>query len=353
VGRPIFFLHGMVLALFACFSCRQACLAETPLRIGALLWLSGEYAQYGDQVRRGLELGNKAHGSPVELVFEDIGTLEGGRAVTAAHRLLQTEKIELGVVVGVDEAKPLGAIFSRKRVPLLVLWDSNQAVAGSGDYVFSAGFSTYSAGQALALLAVEKLGKQSLGVISQPSYYTELTRAAFLKTAQDKGIKVVFNEELSDYQNISKTVVSRLARSGPGALYVNTTLPQATFSLIREMRARKLEITILCNETFIGETARLLGKDAEGIFVNWIDSPNLGQVQRLYIERFGEKPGMPAMVALGFDGMDVIVKAFNSRQPTLAAALLKIIGPSRLADRQFSLFEYREGDLCPVQPTSN
>lgn len=352
-GRAAPLLSGAVLILFACLGSSRACWGDTPLKVGALLWLSGEYAQYGDQVRKGLELGVKAHALPAKLIIEDIGTLEGVKTVSAAHRLLETEKIDIGVVVGVDEAKPLAPIFSRKKVPLLVLWDSNPALAEAGEYVFSAGFSTSSAGRQLALLAVKKLGKQTLGVISQPSYYTEISRAAFIKTAQEEGIKIVFDEELSDYQNISKTVAARLAKASPGALYVNMALPQAVFSLLREIRTRKLDITILCNEALVGETAALLGKDAEGIIVNWIDSPNLERIQRLYLERYGEKPGMPAMVALGFDGVDVMAKALNSGQTPLAAALLKIIGPSRLADRQFGLFEYRGGELLAVQGASD
>jgi len=119
-----------------------------PIRIAALLALSGDIAPLGNEVLRGAQIAVEEHKSlPVTLIVEDIQSLVPKVAVSAAHKVLDTNKVDAAVTMIVEEAQPIAPLFDRAQRPLLVLWDSNKSLSEMGRFVFSNGFSTEKAGQ--------------------------------------------------------------------------------------------------------------------------------------------------------------------------------------------------------------
>jgi branched-chain amino acid transport system substrate-binding protein len=76
---------------------RTASADPDPVRIGALMVLTGQYAMQGNAFREGIELaieeinlGGGINGRQLELQAEDTGNLPAN-ALTASRRLLQTD----------------------------------------------------------------------------------------------------------------------------------------------------------------------------------------------------------------------------------------------------------------------
>ena len=72
------------------------------LRIGTTLSLTGAYATFGRQALQGMQLAVEGvnekgaiGGRKVALIVEDFGTLDLRRAITAARKMVDVDKVEL------------------------------------------------------------------------------------------------------------------------------------------------------------------------------------------------------------------------------------------------------------------
>ena len=114
-------ISGGLAALLFFLAFASSCLAG-PLRIGVLLPLSGDYAAYGKLVANGFQMAAEDLMDPApEIVFEDTGTIDPKKIALAARVLLDVRKIDLGVVMLIDDAETIGPIFNAHKIPLLVL----------------------------------------------------------------------------------------------------------------------------------------------------------------------------------------------------------------------------------------
>ena len=153
------YLFLIVLLLLA--SCTSVSQSQTsvPIKIGAILILTGDFSQYGVAMQQGIELAvgeinakGGFNGRPLQIVFEDDSYLTRGPigAVTAAEKLVSEDKVVASLVTAINDGKPAAPTFERNKIPLVVLWDSNKQLEDLGDYVFGIGFSTEWAGQKMA-----------------------------------------------------------------------------------------------------------------------------------------------------------------------------------------------------------
>jgi ABC-type branched-subunit amino acid transport system substrate-binding protein len=80
-----------------------------PLKIGVLLGLSGELAPLGQEIQKGLNLAadHINQTAKLELVFEDIGSLNPKQAASAAQKLLNVDHVQAVVCMIIEEAEPV------------------------------------------------------------------------------------------------------------------------------------------------------------------------------------------------------------------------------------------------------
>jgi branched-chain amino acid transport system substrate-binding protein len=121
----LFFCVGFVLALVMQVlptGCKQAIAKTEPIRMGAIVPMTGFFSQYGPACRAGLELrfeeaGYKVAGKPIKLIFEDSGT-DAATALDKAKKLVELNKVRIvfgPLHSGVSQGVVL--YLSKKKVP--------------------------------------------------------------------------------------------------------------------------------------------------------------------------------------------------------------------------------------------
>lgn len=159
-----------------------------PFRIGALLPLSGSHQALGQRALRGLELALHMHNAaegrpPIELLLRDTAS-EPGRTVEALQELAgQQVSAVVGPLVHVEAALPEA---ERLGIPLLVL-TQREGVTRAGGTVFRNFLTPGPQIEALASLAVERLGVREAVALYPDEPYGRAFVDLFRRALQDRG----------------------------------------------------------------------------------------------------------------------------------------------------------------------
>ena len=95
--------------------------AETPLRVGVILPLSGPVAPMGVAFRRGFELFSREYPqAPVEFHFED-HRYDGKASLSAFHKLREVDAVDLSVVWGNMPGDTVAPLAERHKSPLFAV----------------------------------------------------------------------------------------------------------------------------------------------------------------------------------------------------------------------------------------
>ncbi len=318
--------------------------------MGALLSLSGDYAALGTEINRGIELAQAERGDTalhVEVVVEDIQTLNNRAAVSAAQKLLSINGVDIAVSSYASEAEPLAPLFQKKGVPLMVLWDSTGQLLSTGDKIFSNGFSTEGAGKRAAEMAREKSGVSRVAVISHVDGWSSTFANSFIERFKELGGIVLSHQELAADVSDFKTPILRAKSQQPDGLVFPLVATPSSF--LKQARVAQISVPLITGDTMIipGEI-EAAGESAEGVYFTAIYTDKEEKLQRLYSEKFGKPSDEPVSVSLGYDGMQTIYKAAElskARGIALPAALKEVLGPTRSADRITALYRIQNGKI--------
>jgi ABC-type branched-subunit amino acid transport system substrate-binding protein len=321
------------------------------IRVGALLPLTGDYAQYGQELLRGVQLGAEEGppGDTIRIFAEDSGTMNTGTSSSAATKLVDINKVHALVVLGADDVNPLVGLGKRSGVPIISLWDNSAALAKLGDFIFSNGFSLEGAASLYATFASEDLGATRAAVISNQSSWSSTITEAFKSKFKEQGGTLVFQEAVPDDFKDFRSTVLKLSQQKPEIVFLPLSLPSTLLEAVRKLRAMGLAVPIVASEALVGDTMTALGAQSEGIYVGWLPSAPL-EISKRYRERYGRPPEDPGIVEIGFSGLRRIVEA-RTKNPaaSLRESLNLLFGPSRRTDRQYMLYQVQSGKLVPIK----
>jgi len=126
---------------------------KMPIKIGALLALTGDVAMQNDAFREGIELATSQinedgglDGRTIHIHYEDT-RLNAKEAHTAARKLINIDHIQAAINATVIEAKGAGPELENAKIPSITLWDASEDIQKIGRYIFSIGLWTPSSGE--------------------------------------------------------------------------------------------------------------------------------------------------------------------------------------------------------------
>ena len=102
--------------------------------IGAILPLSGDFAQFGEAINQGITLAldeARAEGIHIDYVLEDDNSQTVG-SVNAAKKLINVDAVDAVLTATVQEAKPIAPLINEAGIPLIVVWDSTEFIKTAG-----------------------------------------------------------------------------------------------------------------------------------------------------------------------------------------------------------------------------
>lgn len=156
--------------------------------VGCLLPLTGDYSNFGRQVKQGMELA--ARGTPLELSFRD--TPNNQEAAVKQVKDLTKDPQLMGILGPLGSAAALGAAQAAQeaQVPLIAL-SQKEGITRAGDFVFQAFLTSRQQVRALLNRTAGQMGLKRYAVLYPDSAYGQAFMQQFLEEAAAQGVEVV------------------------------------------------------------------------------------------------------------------------------------------------------------------
>jgi ABC-type branched-subunit amino acid transport system substrate-binding protein len=224
----------------------------SPLKIGAILPLTGSSAMFGLTCKAAIEQALSElpvdERSRVSVVYEDDG-LVASRSVAAGQKLLNVDKIDALISWSSSTALSMVALTERKKIPHLSI-ASDPAVAVGRSY----SFTYWALPEDEAKTLYEHLvgqGKRRVAIIAVTHNGLLAVRDAFARlAATDNRIEIVSSEEVgSDVQDF-RGVLERIRSRGSIDAFIPIFFPGQLGVVVRQARGGGITAPIFGFETF-------------------------------------------------------------------------------------------------------
>ncbi len=215
------------------------------LRVGVIAVLSGPFADYGEEIRKGV-LAEASSTPDVQFVFED-DKCEPKDAVSAFNKLVQFEKIN--VIIGPACGSPQEAVIPRIKetgaVVLVPSAASSDLYTQSGGNFFNVQYSLENESTFIAQ-EMTKRGYKKVALVSYKNAFSETHVKVF---------KAAFKGEITDHAFVDATVdvapeLAKIKIEKPDAIYS----PDAAFFFgSGVIKLRQLGVTVPMFGTYVTE----------------------------------------------------------------------------------------------------
>lgn len=197
------------------------------VKIGAILPLTGDAAQYGKACQRGMDFAaeqlnarNDANGKTLSIVYEDSQAVPTA-AVSAINKLIAVDGVKL--VIGdmfSSTTLAIAPIAQRKHIVLISPTASAQAISRTGDHVFSIYPSDAYDGEFLGN-SMHRLWPNfsRVAVVYTQAEAMVTCKDAFTVAIKDAGIEITSENGIPPGTRDLSTVVARIAGGKPQAVF--------------------------------------------------------------------------------------------------------------------------------------
>ncbi len=313
-----------------------------PIKIGALIPLTGGYAPYGQLVLRGLQI---SLGDSVEWVIEDIGSMDAKSSIAGAHKLLEIDKVPLVVGFGIDDTEWVAPLFNRAKVPFVVAWDSNKRIESLGSFIFGAGFETTSGGKKGAEFLASSGQVKKVAIIAEESTYIHTAVNAFRKQLAKDGISIV----TEDWYNIGnldfRSTLTKARLKKADYLYLMPALLESYEAMLKQRRELEINIPFITNEFVVPDPETSKNRKSLEGCGNWFPDDGRAELEAKYQARFKEAPWNYGPLIVGSQAGDLIRPALTKKASaaSISQHLNKALGPNRRAKKSFAIWCWDDG----------
>ncbi len=308
--------------------------SQKEVKVGALFPLSGLVGNIGIEAQRGLELAveeiNKNSKYKISLVFEDTEFPNPEKSVSATHKLLEIDNVDIVLSSIIEDIKPAMKLYEEKKVPIVAIWDSNKELENSGNYIFSTGFSTEEAGKTMADFASQKLNINKIYIISHIDAWSEIIQESFSNRIKENRGEIIEAKSVEVGEQDFRTLILDAKQRKADAIYA-PLVPVNSELFVKQAKELGFKGYILMGDGLIQDTIDASGEASEGIYFTAIYSPESQEMEKLktyYKEKYAAEPTDPAVLSLAYDIVFVVSEAIEIADSTdsqkVANALYKI-----------------------------
>ncbi len=222
-------LAGVLLIAGGCAGSQPATPSSTePVKVGAILSLTGPYAALGASEKNALELEEKRindaggiAGRKVEIIIEDDATDEA-KAVAAASKLIDQDGVVaiLGAT-GTGQSMAVRNEVDRAGIPQISMAGGTAITAKFDPQVFQTPWSNTIV-VPFVIDAIAADGHSKMGVLSDSGGYGKDGRAVILEAAPKAGVTVVADETFNPGDTDFSAQLTKLKNSGADSILIWT-----------------------------------------------------------------------------------------------------------------------------------
>lgn len=322
--------------LFALMLSSAAVYAQDPIRMGAVLSLTGANATVGEDVRRAVDMAvDKVNsqggvlGKKFAVTVEDSGG-NPTTALNAARKLVSVDKVP--VVIGEYSSGisiPLGQYLVKEGVVHINIASTSIKLRELGATAYNViGLENY--GNKFSAADTWALGYRKVAIIAPNNAYGQGVSKGFKEEFEKLGGKVVTDILYTAGQSTYRRELQQIARSAPDA-YIYTAYGQEASIINREayeLGLRKTPWYGILLSMCLSDTPAEIAAGQLGMEVGSVD----GAAGKAYAEAFKAryKDGMKtSYTGYAYDAVLMTAAAINkakSTEPAAVAAALKEIG---------------------------
>lgn len=326
-----------ILGLAALMIADVSTAAESKLKVGAVLPISGPQSTYGEESINGMALAlddlkasDPALANRIEVIREDEKS-NPVDAATAVKKLLSVDKVDVvfGSVASSNTLSMTSAVIEAGK-PLVSHASTNPEVTKKGEMIFRTCFIDPFQGSVLANFALNNLGKKKAAILlDHKSDYSKGLAQFFEEAFSAGGGKIVATEAYEAGKKDFKTQLTKIRGKRPDVLLVPGYYQEVGL-IMKQAKQMGFDVIMLGGDGWDSPTLyELAGADAvkghyfSSHFSADDSDPKVQAFVKAYTERFKKAPG--AMAALGYDGILVIADAFKRANSADAKALTKAL----------------------------
>lgn len=331
---------------------------DKKIKVGVILPFTGDLASYGEPMRIGMEMAleklNENDSLQFELIYID-SKAEPTTALNGLQKLLNIDKVKY--VIG-DVSSPvtlaLVPIIEKNKVLLISPGASSPKLENISPYfVRNYPSSVVESYESAVFLAKTKNTLNSAIVYVNSEYGIGL-RDVFIKTYEELGGKIVFQEGYDVGRNDFRNIIAKLNQTKPDAIYLGGNQKEMGI-FIRQLREFGSKVLVLSNISFLQDDClNVAGKSADGVIVpvayyNPLDSTYRGahNFAKLFNEKFNKEVTIP--FAVGYDALMLIyegIKKFGDNPEKVAEYLRDL----KNYDGALGLLNFKDGDVrMPIE----
>ena len=291
-------------------------IAEEVYKIGAILPLSGDAAQYGEWAKNGISLAideiNSKDGiesKKVQVIYED-DAADPKKGVAAANKLITVNKVN--VIIGAIPSSvtlAIAPICDKNQIVLISPGSSSPAITNAGDYIFRNWPSDNFEGQAMAKYAIEKNIK-NVAILHINNEYGLGIADIFKREYSKLGGKVSVIETYRQGSSNMRPQLIKIKKYNPDAIYLVGHAKENGHA-VKQARDLAIKAQILGTVGIEGpDLINIAGENSQGIIYTAPafnpDSPDpiVKAYQDAYIKKYNQKSEIFAATA--YDAMKII-----------------------------------------------
>jgi branched-chain amino acid transport system substrate-binding protein len=326
--RPFLALGALSLAALAVAGLSlpgSAFAVVNSVKVGAILPLTGQTANFGQDTLNGLKLALEKDTSmpKVELVVEDtLGTPAG--SATAVNKLISTDKVS--VIIGeVASSNTIAASAPAQnaKIPLMTHASTNDSITKGKDFISRICFIDSFQGEVMAKFAKGELkAKTAVILVDSDSDYSRGLRDSFKAAFTKEGGKVVEEISYSQKDTDFKAQLMKVRKENPDVVFLPGYYTQVG-AILRQSAELKIKSKYLGTDGWSGEDLfKIAGPASAGHYVSnhFVaddKDPKVQAFAKEYQAKYGKVPS--DMAALGYDAAYFIknaVRTADSSDPT-------------------------------------
>jgi branched-chain amino acid transport system substrate-binding protein len=306
-----------------------------PLRIGAVIPLSGESARYGQWIKNGLDLmlerANREGGiggRSLQIIYED----DQAEPKAAAGAMKKLTGIGVPIVYGswASSCVLAQAPIAERNQTILVGQAISPKIREAGEFVFRSLPDANHSLQRLVPFAVQRGAKRAAVLYINNDYGVDQAKV-FKELLRQLGGEVVYEEGYDAATVDFRTSLDRVAQHSPDTLFlpgyseVGVILKQSA-----EKAGGRIPLVLSSDPFENQQVLDIAGKAADGVYYPFFyatqrGGTKLSEFERAYKAKYGELPEGTAAIA--YNALEIIVEQLRRVGPEpakLQQALLRV-----------------------------
>ena len=310
----------VVIGLFV-YNNKSQSISSEPIKIGAILPLTGDVASYGQAGMAGIDAAVKEinnvggiNGRKIEIIYED-DKCDVKEGASAANKLVNIDKVSVivgGICSGVVSAEI--PIIEMSKTPMIITGASRPDLTKNNDFIFRIYPSDNFQGEFAAKYVINQMNKNKVAVIYEKNGWSQGLYDVFTATFSKLGSDILFEDSVAPNSLDFKAILAKVKIIDPEVIYAPLN-PKELIAFLKQAKEFGLKGKIIGGDMAETDEVKQSGY-AEGLLytIGIINNP----------ENFKQKIN----TLTGKDSNFMTVTAYDS--VNILATIIKKVGTNNL-----------------------